>query len=353
MRRLVAALGITSSFLIAWFALEEIPLVVIGQPIPGGKIRAALEEPFFRTLNDKSGIKFRIKYIPVDKAGYRDTHQLQLLKEGKADLISLRFAQNSELEPLLEGIDMAGMITSFEEAREVAAAYSSTVDKQLQERFKAKLLGIWTFGPQEIFCSKPVKSLQDLRGLRVRTSSQQMSVFIAELGAKPAVIDFGETTAALRDNLVDCGITSKASAQHAGWSRYAMFNYPFAIQFGLNGYAITLAKWKSLTRDQQEILQAAFDEHTQDMWAFSKKISDDAKTCHGSTKCIAEDDSQARVNPVNLNDRALARRIMQEKVLPRWEKRCKLVKSSCRSDWDQRLQRLINKWATKETHSNT
>lgn len=346
-------MGITSSFLIAWFALEEIPLVVLGQPTQVGKVRAALEEPFFRALNDKSGIKFRIKYIPLDKAGYWESHQLQLLKESKADIVSLRFPQNSELEPSLEGIDMPGMISNFEEAREAAAAYSSTVDKQLQERFKAKLLGIWTAGPMEIFCSKPVKSLQDLRGLRVRTSSQQMSSFIAELGAKPAVIDFGETADALRDNLFDCGITSKASAQYAGWSRYAMFNYPFAIQFGLNGYAISLAKWKSLTRDQQEKLQAAFDEHTQNIWAFSKKIGDDAKTCHGSTECIAEDDSQERVNAINPNDRALARRIMQEKMLPRWEKRCKVVQSSCRSDWDKRLQPVIHKWATREMLSRT
>lgn len=341
MRRLVAALGITSSFLIAWFALEEIPLVVLGQPTPVGEVRAALEEPFFRTLNDKSGIKFRIKYIPLDKAGYRDTHQLQLLKEEKVDIVSLRFAQNSQEEPSLQGIDMAGLIDNFEEASEVSAAYSGAVGKQFRLRFRAKLLGIWTFGPQEIFCNKPVRRLEDLRGLRVRTSSQQMSSFIVELGAKPAVIDFSETITALKDGLVDCGINSKASASYAGWPKYAKFNYPFAIQFGLNGYAITLKKWDSLTRDQQSKLQQAFDEHVQSIWRLSKDLSDDSDQFQGSE------------SPVYRLDRALARQIMEKKLLPNWENECKAVQPSCRIEWNKRLLKIINSWASKETHSKT
>ena len=353
MRRLVAALGITSSFVIAWFALEEIPLVVLGQPTTTGKVQSVLEEPFFRALNDKSGIKFRTEYTPINKAGYRDTHQLQLLKQGKADIVSLRFAQNSQEEPTLQGIDMTGLIDSYEEARKVSAAYSDTVDKQLRLRFRAKLLGIWTFGPQEIFCNKPVRRLRDLRGLRVRTSSQQMSSFVMELGAKPAVIDFGETVTALKDGLVDCGITSKASANHAGWPRYAQFNYPFAIQFGFNGYAITLEKWDSLTRDQQSRLQEAFDEHIQNIWSFSKDISHDSNKCHVGTKCITGGKLQGSNRAVYRLDRALARQIMEKKLLPIWEKECKVVQPSCRSDWDKRLHKIIHSWATQEMHSKT
>jgi TRAP-type C4-dicarboxylate transport system substrate-binding protein len=340
MRRLVAALGITSSFAIAWFAFEEIPLVVLGQPTTTGKVQSELEEPFFRALNDKSGIKFRTEYTPINKAGYRDTHQLQLLKGGKVDIASVRFAQNSQEEPSLQGIDMAGLIDNFEEASEVSAAYSGAVDKQLRLRFGAKLLGVWTFGPMEIFCNKPVRRLQDLRGLRVRTSSQQMSSFIVELGAKPAVIDFSDTAAALKDGLVDCGITSKGSASHAKWSQHAKFNYPFAIQFGFNGYAITLKKWDALTRDQQSKLQQAFDEHVQSIWRLSKDMSDASNKSKGSESLVYR------------LDRALARQIMEKKILPNWEKECKVVQPSCRIDWNKRLLKIINSWASKETHSN-
>jgi hypothetical protein len=180
-----------------------------------------------------------------------------------------------------------------------------------------------------------------------------MSSFIAELGAKPAVIDFNETVTAFKDDLIDCGITSKASANHAGWAEYAKFNYPFAIQFGLNGYAITLEKWDSLTRDQQIKLQQVFDEHIQNIWKLSKALSDDSNNCHVGTKCTSDSKYQWSRSPVYQPDRALALQIMQNKILSKWGKECNIVQPSCRNDWDKRFLKIMNKLASKRLHSNT
>ena len=40
-------------------------------------------------------------------------------------------------------------------ARKVITAYAPAVDRNLQQKFNAKLLGVWSFGPQEFFCNKP------------------------------------------------------------------------------------------------------------------------------------------------------------------------------------------------------
>jgi TRAP-type C4-dicarboxylate transport system substrate-binding protein len=353
MKRLVTALGLSASFAIAWHTFEEIPLVVLGQPSMTGKIQSDLEDPFFRQVHEKSRIKFRTEYTPINLAGYRDTHELQLLKQKKADIISLRFPQNSADEMSLQGIDIAGMIGDFAEAKDAAHAYSDIVDKNLRTKYGAKLLGVWTFGPQEIFCTTKIRRLQDLRGLRVRTSSQQMSSFVIALGAKPAIIDFGETLTALRDGLIDCAITSSVSANHAGWPRYAKYKYPFAFQFGLNGYAITLEKWNSLTRDQQVRLQKAFDEHIRHMWRYSEFLKKDLARCFTGESCVSGTTYKGSISPVTPGDRHLARQIMKTKILPEWEAQCDLVQDSCRKEWDQRLGRLLLLWIDKDRRSKT
>ena len=341
MKRLGAVIAITSSFAIAWKAFEEIPLVVIGQPSMTGKIQSALEEPFFWQLKDKSNINFRTEYTPVDLAGYRDTHELQLLKQGKADVVSVRFPQNSQDEPSLQAIDLASFVSNFTEAKEVAAAYSDVIDKNLQENFRAKLLGIWSFGPQEIFCTGPISRLQDIRGRKVRTSSKQMSNFISTLGGKPAVIDFSETLAALRDGLIDCAITSSASASSAEWPTYARYNYPFPIQFGLNGYAITLAKWNSLSRQQQVKLQKAFDEHIKNTWHYAEFLKTDTGKCYIGTSCISGTIYKGTISRIDPRDRSLAHKILLERVLPAFLVECTSIRPSCRSEWNQRLRRIL------------
>jgi TRAP-type C4-dicarboxylate transport system substrate-binding protein len=341
MKRLVAVIAITSTFAIAWTAFEEIPLVVIGQPNMTGKIQSALEEPFFRQLKEKAKVNFRTEYTPVNKAGYHDTHELQILKQGKADIVSLRFPQNSHDEPSLQAIDLASFVSDFAEAKEVAAAYSDVIDKNLQKNFRAKLLGIWSFGPQELFCTDPIRRLQDIRGRRVGTSSKQMSLFVAELGGKPAVIEFSETLGALRDGMVGCAITSGASANSAGWPKYAKYNYPFPIQFGLNGYAITLAKWNSLSHHQQARLREAFNTHIRDIWHYSEFLYVDTGKCYIGMRCRSGPQYKGTISTIDPKDDTLASNILKERIIPVFKAECQVIRASCQREWDERLRRIL------------
>src|SRR5690606_39535798 len=55
------------------------------------------------------------------------------------------------------------------------SAYFDTLDTRLQKQFRTKLLGIWPFGPQIMFCRKPVDSFAAIKGLKVRTYDQSLA----------------------------------------------------------------------------------------------------------------------------------------------------------------------------------
>src|SRR4029434_7654352 len=91
-------------------------------------------------------------------------------------------------------------------------------DKRLQERYGGKLLGIYPFGPQVVFCKVPGAGLADLKGKKVRVYDQSLAKFIEKLGGVPVTISFGETQQALSLCVADSAITGSSSVNSAGLS---------------------------------------------------------------------------------------------------------------------------------------
>lgn len=332
-KRTLLFLCIAVIFSLAWVNYRQIPLRVIGQPATTGLIQSAQEVPFFRGLRAATGIPLVVTYQALDEVGFKDTYQLSMLKNGLFDLVSLRFIQNSQIEPSLQGIDLVGLVDDYATARKVVRAYSGTVDRYLHDTFDAKLLGIWTFGPQVIFCRPPIRGLSDLRGLKVRVASQTMSTLISALGGTPAIIPFDETRNALAIGLVDCAVTSAASANFAGWTAQTRYYFPLALHFGLNGYAISLKKWNEFSNQEQRRLQAAFDEYLEALWTFSEMTHQDASSCIiGQTCQWGIPDDMMLVEPVQ-PDRQRLRNLMMSTLLPEWSETCEQRHPGCRQEW--------------------
>ncbi len=57
-------------------------------------------------------------------------------------------------DAFLEGIDLIGVSTNMNDLEAAVNAYRDAFDKRIQQRFGAKVLAIWPFGPQVFFCNK-------------------------------------------------------------------------------------------------------------------------------------------------------------------------------------------------------
>lgn len=312
-------------------------MLVLGQPQSVGLLQRDQEAPFFRQLADNTGLPLVITYKTTDSFGLKDNHQLEALRDGRVDIVSLRFMQNIGKEPALEGMDLPGMIPDFRQARQVAEAYGPTLDRYLQDSFGAKLLGLWSFGPQVMVCRTPLGSMRDLKGRKVRIASPGLAQLIAAIGGTPAILPFEDTKQALQLGLIDCAVTSAASANFAGWTEHTRYYFPLAFQFGFNGYAISLAKWKSLQPREQERLQKAFRSFSETLWRYSEALQQESERCILGGPCRQLPPSDLRQVPVSRQDIQLLHRLSREVVLPSWSARCEAHRPGCRRTWDQIL----------------
>lgn len=337
MRNVLAATAVLA-FSVAAHAQEPIKLRVAGNLLATGLIQQNKEQPFFENLAKTSGLPLDVDYKPMDVVGIKDAEGLRVLKSGLFDVVTLRIAQVSRDEPFLLGADLVGLNPNYDVARKVVDAYREAFDKRLQERFNGKLLGIWPFGPQVLFCNATIGSLADLKGKKVRVYDQSLAKFIEQIGGIPVSISFGETQQSLQRGVVDCAITGPSSANSAGWPEVTTHFMPIGFQIALNAYAMNLNSWKRLTPEQQGKLTAAFDELERDTWAYSKELFDDAVRCNvGKEPCTTVKKFKMTEVPVKEADLKTVQDAIAAVSLPAWSEVCNKSYAGCSDVWKKLL----------------
>jgi TRAP-type C4-dicarboxylate transport system substrate-binding protein len=154
--------------------------------------------------------------------------------------------------------------------------------KQKPEEFaKVKVLTMFTCAPANIYSKKPVRSLEDLKGLPLRASGK-IAEALQALGATPVGMPQSETPEALQKGVVQGAFSSLEALmdfKYAELCRYVtMINgpvYPFAV-------VMNMEKWNSLPQDVQEVMDGLgteqawwtgnyMDKHVDESVEWSKK----------------------------------------------------------------------------------
>ena len=333
---LIASLAMTAPV-----AAQDVPkLKVMGMPLATGNIQKNREQPFFEKLKETTGIE--ADYKVLDQTGIKEFEQLRVAKSGLFDLIGLRLGQVSRDEPTILGLDLVGLNTNYDTAKKVVTAYQGIVGERLEKQFNTKLLGVWPFGPQLIFCKPAITGLSDLKGKKVRILDGVMAKVMEKIGATPVTMAFGEVSQGLSLGTIDCAVTGPSSANSAGWPESATHVYPLALQVAVQGYGITLNAWGKLKPDQQAKLKAAVEKLTEDIWGYSKELWDDGMRCNaGQDPCTTGKKYKLTTVPVKPEDVALVKSAVKEISFPAWAEACDKVNPGCSEGWKKTVGPII------------
>ncbi|MBL8381459.1 MAG: TRAP transporter substrate-binding protein [Burkholderiales bacterium] len=323
-------------------AQEKIKLRVMGMPLSTGMIHKNKEQPFFETLAAKTGLPLDVDYKPLDSTGVKEFEQLRVMKTGIYDIVGLRMGQVSRDEPTILGLDLVGLNTDYKTAKKVVGAYQSFVDLRLQEQFNLKLLGVWPFGPQVIFCKPPIKDLASLKGMKVRILDGVMAKFMERVGATPVTMAFGEVAQGLKLGTIDCAVTGPSSANSAGWPETATHMYVLGLQVAVQGYAINMNSWKKMSSDQQIKLRGAIEGLTDDIWKYSEELWSDGVRCNtGQEPCTTGKKFKMTLVKPTPKDVAFVQNAVKDISLPAWAEACDKVNPNCSANWKKTVGPII------------
>jgi TRAP-type C4-dicarboxylate transport system substrate-binding protein len=120
-------------------------------------------------------------------------------------------------------------------------------------------LAFYDSGARSIYNSvRPVRSLGDLKGLRIRVQqSELMSQMMRSLGAEPVELPYGQVLTGLATHLIDGAENNWPSFVTTDHYRHAGFYTLTEHTMSPEVLVISLKAWRSLSADDQQIFRDA------------------------------------------------------------------------------------------------
>jgi TRAP-type C4-dicarboxylate transport system substrate-binding protein len=293
------------------------------------------EKPFWtRELARLTRGRASAEIVPFDQAGIRGQEMLRLMQLGVVPFGTALLGVAAAQDALLGAPDLAGLAGDAAQLNRVLAAFRPQLEKVLRERYGVRLLAVYAYPAQTVFCRAPLGSLADLAGRRVRTSAVSQSDLVEALGGRPVQIAFAEVTAAVKQGAVDCAITGTLSGHAIGLHEVTNYLHTQPISWGLSVFGANIAAWNALDGEMQQLLLRELASLEQTIVANAVTQTDEGVACNtGQRECRAGRPGRMVAGRA-VDDAQRVREVFATAVLPRWVKRCG---PECAGIWNQTI----------------
>lgn len=169
--------------------------------------------------------------------------------------IGERLLSSHENENPVFGTDSIPFLaTSYDDSVKLYKAARPQLDKVLEDQGLMLLYSV-PWPPQGLYFKKEVKSVADMKGVKVR-SYNKATARLAELtGMAPIQIEAAEISQALSAGVIGSLITSAVTGQDSkAWEQLTNF-YEVKAWMPRNSVILNKAIWDGLSKDKQKVLQ--------------------------------------------------------------------------------------------------
>jgi len=282
------------------------------------------EQPFWtKEIPEKSNGAVTAEITPFNEMGLKGAEIFRLMRNGVIDFGSTVLGYVATDDARNEAVDLAGLSPDIETARKVSDAYKPVYDKFYGERFGIKVLGIWPYSAQVLFCNGELKGLADLKGKKVRTGNRTLAEFVEAFGGSGVTLAFNEVVPALQNKVVDCAITGTLSGNTAKWHEVSTHVYALPLGWSHVMHAVNLKRWNSLDPNVRSFLEKEIAGLEDRIWKAAAEETEQGYLCNaGKDGCTMGTKAKMTVVPVSDADRAALKKALEEVVLPKWAARC-------------------------------
>jgi TRAP-type C4-dicarboxylate transport system substrate-binding protein len=147
------------------------------------------------------------------------------------------------------------LIRSQDDYDTAAAIMTPYIDKAFARK-GVTVLGSYVYPPQVFFSRRPMVSLADVKGQKIRVSSPEQGEFIRQFGGIPVTLGAPDVPAALDRGVVD-GALSATSGGGLTWRDLLKSSYRFDVNYFNSLIIVNADAMAALPAEQQAILRKA------------------------------------------------------------------------------------------------
>lgn len=219
---------------------------------------------FAALVKERTGGRVEVQVYP-NAVLYKDGEEMEALAKGQVQIIAPATAKVAEKFPLWQIFDLPFLFSTEEEVHRLMDGEVGHQLMQMLEPHGIKALAMWDNGFKQITTTKPVRRLEDFRGIRFRVmpGSRVLERQFRVLGAESVPYGFEDVYKVLEEGRVQ-GTESPFSNIYSK-RFYELQPYLTISDHGFLGYVVLMngAFWESLPEDVQVIIEETMAEVTQ------------------------------------------------------------------------------------------
>ena len=195
----LAAAAVTS------FAQQTVTLKFHTFMAPQSGVWLNMHKPWMAKVEKESGGRIKFEAYPAMQLGGTPVQLYDQVKDGVVDVIWTLPSNTAGRFPRVEVFELPFMMTN---AEATSRAYWEYVQTQAPDEFKdVHVLALHVHGPGVIHTvDKPVKTVDDMKGLKLRAPTRQVTKLLSALGATPVGMPLPAITDALSKGTVNGGV---------------------------------------------------------------------------------------------------------------------------------------------------
>jgi TRAP-type C4-dicarboxylate transport system substrate-binding protein len=238
-----------------------VPLLATAEPVvlklsffgPDTEVNYAKAiKPWADAVNADASGALKIEVYPNGALGKSLPAQPQMILDGVADIAFVNPALVPGRFPDDQVFELPGLIANMKEG--VQLYQELLKSDSLRGYTDYYVVGSFMNANAHVFSRRPIGSVNDLKGMKVRISGAVIGQTVKELGVVPVLMPPNEVVEAMGRGTIDATTTVPAALVDFGIDRVTSHDY--LIQLGAGPFAVLMnrAKFDSLPRAAQDVI---------------------------------------------------------------------------------------------------
>lgn len=212
---------------------------------------------FKEIVEQKSENKINVKIYPSTQLG-NERDIIEGLQMGTIQISPTANAPLSAWVQELMVFDLPYLFRDRAHAEKVLNGSIGSTFAEKTEKFGIKILAFWTAGTRNIFTKKPIHSIEDLQGLKIRVMENPIHIETFNLfGAQATPMASGEVFTALQQGIIDGAENDPNSFYTFGYWQITKFYSMTQHVYGPAPFMVSKKFYDSLSEDFRTIIQNA------------------------------------------------------------------------------------------------
>jgi TRAP-type C4-dicarboxylate transport system substrate-binding protein len=289
--------------------------------IPAGHYFAKHQAAVFKELEQESGGRLSIRFVPFGDTPYKSVDGITILRDGLVEMVEWCPARLNGTYPPLGAPELPFLSPEFRSAADLIVATNAawdspgvkqTVDDVLAQH-KAIELARYYYEPANMFFTESVTSLADFAGQTIRVFQPEQSELLAAVGASPVTMDANDVYTALQRGTLTGVTVGSGGLRSFKWDEVLRSAYVMNMHLITCGMLVSQDSLAKLPADLQQLYMAKM-----------QAIGDDiqAMMAEGDERNFAAmKDLKFTITQVTPEDYAKLRALAADLIWPKWKAR--------------------------------